>query len=124
MTGFYSTTSPASLTGRIRFFGCLKHCSPKTAVDDGSESLSPPLPVQVKKDPASAGVRAPWRQAPQFHVACFGEKLGRPFRPPRASGPVPPEEPAPTATSAVVQTASRIRVSPRAGDMPTSGPSQ
>ena len=50
---------------------------------------------------------------------------GSPQLPPRASGPVPPEGPAPcNSSSEAVQACSRIRVVLRAEDMPTSRPGQ
>ena len=99
MTGFYSTTSPASLTGRIRFFWLLALLTELTA-DDGVESLSPPVAFGSSACPASAGVRAPGRLgAPVPVVRGLRGKARAVIGPPRASGPVPPEEPAPTATA-------------------------
>src|SRR5262245_57784569 len=88
MTGFYSTTSPASLTGRIRFFWLLSLLT-ELPIDDAAESLSPPVLLELMETGYSRSTSpvAPWRHS--FTSPASGESSGGHSDRPELQAPSP-----------------------------------
>src|SRR5262245_36039157 len=104
MTGFKLHHPPGFVDRAYLVFWLLSLLT-ELPVDDGPESLSPPFRVRVWT-PACRRMTSPVapRRRETHRSRGPGEKLGRlraalglrsPQPPPRASDPVPPEEPAP-----------------------------
>jgi hypothetical protein len=128
MTGF-KLHCPPGFVDRAYLVFLHPDITHRTADYDGSESLSPPLRVRVTESGLVAGVRAPGRRtrptASDLHLC--GDQPGRSMapmmgmrRPPEASGPVPPEEPAPYSVSRASRAWTPYPVTCRAGRMPLS----
>jgi hypothetical protein len=109
MTGFKLHCPPGFVDRAYLVFFLVANTTHRTADFDGSESLSPPIRVRVR-NPALRPDTSPWvRRHPVQNDACGvprGGQIGRSqlwqrrcaiaVSTARCSGPVPPEEPAPT----------------------------
>jgi hypothetical protein len=133
MTGFKVHCAPGFVDRAYLVF-LVADITHRTADYDGSESLSPPLPVRVVGPGIAAGVRAPGAECVRkagFNQTHEGENLGRPWRQrwecdivsptARSFRPRPPGGACPFTAAGLIRPVTRIRGLSIADRMPVSG---